>query len=334
MLRPLARWCCWPHPPLRTVEPRHAHLLSALRPVDETMRRLRLRAARRKGDTTAIDGDLVRRLVGEQFPRYRELPVTPVVPGGHDNRTFRVGGSLCARLPSASRYAPRLLTEHEWLPRLAGHLPLPIPQPVALGTPGAGYPWHWALNRWTPGEPATRTNIRDLRDFAYRLASFLVALQGVDAAGAPAPGPENFHRGGEFTIYEPETDLLLDRYRDLIDHRAALETWRRALGSRWEGNPVWVHGDVAAGNLLVQDGQLHAVIDFGQLAAGDPACDLTVAWTLLDADSRAIFAPPWNSTAASGSGRAVGHSGSSSLPWTRHDRPAPTTRREYERSCR
>ena len=238
---------------------------------------------------TAIDADLVRRLVGEQFPRYRELPVAPVVPGGHDNRTFRVGGSLCARLPSASRYAPRLLTEHEWLPRLAGHLPLPIPQPVALGTPGAGYPWHWALNRWIPGEPATRTNIRDLRDFALRLASFLVALQGVDAADAPAPGPENFHRGGDLAIYQAETGLLLDRYRDLIDHSAALETWRRALGTRWEGNPLWVHGDVTAGNLLVRDGQLHAVIDFGQLAAGDPACDLTVAWTLLDADSRAIF---------------------------------------------
>ena len=94
---------------------------------------------RRDGNTTAIDADLVRRLVGEQLPKYRELPVTPVVPSGHDNRTFRVGGSLCARLPSASRYAPGLLTEHAWLPRLTGRLPLPIPQPVALGTPGAGY---------------------------------------------------------------------------------------------------------------------------------------------------------------------------------------------------
>ena len=246
-------------------------------------------SGRRYAVPTAIDADLVRRLVGEQFPRYRELPVAPVVPGGHDNRTFRVGGSLCARLPSTSRYAPRLLTEHEWLPRLAGHLPLPIPQPVALGVPGPGYPWHWALNRWIPGEPATRTNICDLRDFAQRLASFLVALQRVDAADAPAPGPENFHRGGDLAIYQAETDRLLDRYGDLIDHSAALEPWRRALGTRWEGNPLWVHGDVTAGNLLVRDGQLHAVIDFGQLAAGDPACDLTVAWTLLDADSRAIF---------------------------------------------
>ena len=237
----------------------------------------------------AIDADLARRLIAAQFPRYRELPVAAVVPGGHDNRTFRVGDSLCARLPSASRYAPRLLIEHAWLPRLAGHLPLPIPHLVALGTPGAGYPWHWTLNRWIPGKPATRANIRDLSDFARRLASFLTALQGVDTASAPAPGPENFHRGGDLSTYAAETDRLLGRWRGSIDHHAALETWLLALESHWQADPVWVHGDIAPGNLLVRDGQLHAVIDFGQLAAGDPACDLTVAWTLLDQPSRAVF---------------------------------------------
>ena len=239
--------------------------------------------------TAAIDAALVRRLVAEQFPRYRELPVSPVTPGGHDNRTFRVGRSLGARLPSASRYAPHLLAEFEWLPRLAGHLPLQIPQPVGLGAPGAGYPWHWTLNRWIPGEPAARANIGDLGEFARRLARFLAALHAVDATDGPAPGPQNFHRGGELTTCQAETERLLERCRSLMDHRAALATWRAALESRWQGNPMWVHGDVAAGNLLVRDGQLHAVIDFGQLAAGDPACDLTVAWTLLDEDSRALF---------------------------------------------
>ena len=138
--------------------------------------------------TAAIDAALVRRLVAEQFPRYRELPVSPVTPGGHDNRTFRVGRSLGARLPSASRYAPHLLAEFEWLPRLAGHLPLQIPQPVGLGAPGAGYPWHWTLNRWIPGEPAERANIGDLGEFARRLARFLAALHAVDATDGPAPG--------------------------------------------------------------------------------------------------------------------------------------------------
>ena len=236
-----------------------------------------------------IDADLVRRLIAEQFPRYRKLPVAAVVPGGHDDRTFRVGDSLCARLPSAGRYAPHLLVEHEWLPRLARHLPLPIPQPAGLGAPGAGYPWPWALYRWIPGEPATAANIHDLSDGARRLAGFLTALHGADTAGAPAPGPENFHRGGALAVYSAETDRLLDRCRGLVDHRAALATWSRALDSRWQGNPVWVHGDIAAGNLLVLDGKLHAVIDFGQLAAGDPACDLTVAWTLLDQPGRAEF---------------------------------------------
>ena len=238
--------------------------------------------------TAAIDAALVRRLVAEQFPRYRELPVSPV-PGGHDNRTFRVGDSLAARLPSASRYAPHLLTEFEWLPKLAAHLPLPMPQPVGLGTPGAGYPWHWTLNRWIPGVPAARANISDLRQFARRLAVFLAALHHVDATGGPAPGPHNFHRGGELSTYRAETERLLESCRNHIDHRAAQATWRAALESRWQGNPVWVHGDIAAGNLLVRDGQLHAVIDFGQLAAGDPACDLAIAWTLLDEDNRALF---------------------------------------------
>ncbi len=237
----------------------------------------------------AIDARLVRRLIAEQFPRYRALPVAAVVPGGHDNRTFRVGDSLCARLPSAGRYASRPPIEYAWLPRLAGHLPLPIPHPVALGAPGAGYPWHWTLNRWIPGKPATPSNIRDLSGFARRLASFLNALQGVDTAGAPAPGPENFYRGGNLSTYAADTDRLLDRCRGRVDHHAALETWLLALESRWQADPVWVHGDIAPGNLLVRDGQLHAVIDFGQLAAGDPACDLTVAWTLLDQRSRTVF---------------------------------------------
>ena len=251
-----------------------------------------VRQANCRGDrnaAAAIDAALVRRLVAEQFPRYRELPVAPVIPGGHDNRMFRVGGSLVARLPSASRYAPHLLTEFEWLPRLAGHLPLPIPQPVGLGAPGAGYPWNWTLNRWIPGEPASRASTGDLREFAHRLAGFLASLHEIDAVGGPAPGPQNFHRGGKLSTYRAEAELLLDRCKSLINHRAALETWRIALESCWQGNPVWVHGDVAAGNLLVRDGHLHAVIDFGQLAAGDPACDLTVAWTLLDDDSRALF---------------------------------------------
>ena len=118
------------------------------------------------------------------------------------------------------------------------------------------------------------------------------ALSGCAASGGlhrRTGTGENFHRGGALSTYEAETDRLLDQFRGLIDYRAAVQTWRRALGSHWEGSPVWVHGDVAPGNLLVRDGQLHAVIDFGQFAAGDPSCDLTVAWTLLDEAGRAVF---------------------------------------------
>jgi aminoglycoside phosphotransferase (APT) family kinase protein len=238
-------------------------------------------------DRSSIDADLVRRLVADQFPQWAELPVEPVVPGGWDNRTFRLGKQMVARLPSAERYVAQIGKEQRWLPILAGQLPVPVPEPVALGRPGEGYPWPWSVYRWIEGTPAETGQIGDIKEFAGDLGAFLVALRLADTEGAPPAGKHNFYRGGDVAVYAGETEAALTRLGDQVDQAACRTIWESALSSRWEHAPVWVHGDVSAGNVLVRDGRLAAVIDFGSATVGDPSCDLYIAWTFLDASSRA-----------------------------------------------
>ncbi|HEY1752230.1 MAG TPA: aminoglycoside phosphotransferase family protein [Caulobacteraceae bacterium] len=237
-----------------------------------------------------IDADLVRRLVAVQFPAWADLPVAPVVPGGHDNRTFRLGEAMLARLPSAERYAAQVEKEQRWLPRLAPALPLPIPAPLAVGAAGEGYPWPWSVLRWLPGETAAARPPADLVRFARETAGFLAALQGIDAAGGPTAGPHSFWRGGPLATYDAEARAAIAALAGDVDAHAALRLWDAAREAHCDDAPVWLHGDVAAGNLLVDAvGRLSAVIDFGCCAVGDPACDLVLAWTLFDAPSRAAF---------------------------------------------
>jgi aminoglycoside phosphotransferase (APT) family kinase protein len=236
-----------------------------------------------------IDSALVRRLVADQFPQWSKYPVTPVKAGGHDNRTFHLGDNMCVRLPSAQAYAAHVMTEQVWLPKLARQLPLPIPIPLAMGKPAEGFPWRWSINKWLPGENATPERIDSQGQFANDLACFLNTLQSIDTEGAPSPGQDNFFRGGELFVYDSETHECIDKLSDIVDVQAALTVWESAVQVKCLNPPVWIHGDVAAGNLLVQRGRLCAVIDFGQLAAGDPACDVTIAWTFFSGGSRETF---------------------------------------------
>jgi aminoglycoside phosphotransferase (APT) family kinase protein len=236
-----------------------------------------------------IDARLAARLVSEQLPAWAHLPIEPVAAQGHDNRTFRLGDAMCVRVPSAAAYAPHLAVEDRWLPSLAPHLPLPIPTPLARGAPTPGLPWSWSVRTWLEGEDATAARVGDPVRLARDLAAFLNALQGIDARGAPPPGPRNFHRGGGLAVYDGETRACIDELRDVVDATRVTALWERALTSSWSAPPAWVHGDVAAGNLLVRDGSLCGVIDFGQTAAGDPAGDATIAWTLFRGESRAAF---------------------------------------------
>lgn len=232
---------------------------------------------------------LVRRLIAAQFPRWAGLAIRPVAFDGWDNRTFHLGADMSVRLPSAEGYAAQVAKEHRWLPQLAPLLPLPIPVPLALGVPGEGYPWQWSVYRWLDGEIASVAAIADLRAFATTLAHFLTALQRIDPTGGPPPGPHNFYRGGPLTVYDAETRQAIAALESRIDTAAATALWEAALRATWHGPPVWVHGDVAPGNLLVKEGRLSAVIDFGCSGVGDPACDLVIAWTFLSGASRDAF---------------------------------------------
>ncbi|OBQ82054.1 aminoglycoside phosphotransferase family protein [Mesorhizobium sp. WSM3873] len=236
-----------------------------------------------------IDTALVRRLVDAQFPEWRHLPVKPVAFGGWDNRTFHLGDAMAVRLPSAAPYALQVEKEHRWLRKLAPLLPLPIPEPLAMGEPAAGYPWHWSVYRWIEGETAKAGHIADLRAFAVSLAEFLVALKRIDPTAGPAPGQHNFYRGGPLAVYDDEARQAIAALEGRIDTQAATAVWKAALAAGWHGSPVWFHGDVASGNLLVEDGRLSAVIDFGTSGVGDPSCDLAIAWTLFEGESREAF---------------------------------------------
>lgn len=236
-----------------------------------------------------IDASLVRRLITSQFPQWKELSIDPVATSGWDNRTFHLGNDKSVRLPSAAEYELQVEKEHEWLPKLSPKLPFSIPTPIAMGRPEYGYPWKWSIYRWLDGETVTSVSIADLAGLAIDLANFLTALHKIDATGGPLPGLHSFYRGGTLSVYDSETRRSIASLKGSIDTAAATAAWEAALSTSWEKSPVWVHGDISAGNLLVNNGKLSAIIDFGQLAIGDPACDLAINWTLFHGKSREAF---------------------------------------------
>jgi aminoglycoside phosphotransferase (APT) family kinase protein len=236
-----------------------------------------------------ITVDVVDCLVREQFPRWADLPVRSVALDGWDNRTFRLGDELSVRLPSHEVYVAQIDKEHRWLPVLGSQLPLPIPQPVAKGQPGCGFPRPWSIYRWLPGEPAAITGVEDLEALAEDLAAFLIALRRVPALGGPSAGPHSFNRGGRVSAWDDQTRAIIDRLGKAIDHDGALAVWEAAVATEWAGPDVWVHGDVTGSNFLMTDDRLSAMIDFGCSAVGDPACDLTPAWTMFEGLSRRRF---------------------------------------------
>jgi aminoglycoside phosphotransferase (APT) family kinase protein len=264
---------------------------------------------RMHADEVATDPSLVRRLLESQFPKWAELPIEIVDSWGTDNALYRLGGDLVARLPRTPRTEEALAKESTWLPRLAPLLPLAVPTRVAEGTPGEGYPFEWSLYRWLPGEDATRGVLIDTLATARQLAAFVAALQAIDPAGGPAPGDHNVFRGEPLAERDEQTRAAIDALRDAIDVDAVTATWESALEAHeWEGAPVWIHGDLDARNLLVEEGRLTAVIDWGCLGVGDPACDVMVGWKVLTAESRTVFLdalPVDESTQARARGWAV-----------------------------
>ncbi|WP_086827952.1 aminoglycoside phosphotransferase family protein [Allokutzneria sp. NRRL B-24872] len=236
-----------------------------------------------------VDTDQARRLIGEQFPRWAELPIRPVAKSGWDNITFHLGDAMLVRLPSAAEYALAVEKEQRWLPALTPQLPLPVPVPLAQGVPGAGYPFPWSIYRWLDGESASPDGVGDPVRFALDLAGFLAALQSVDAAEGPQPGKHNWFRGGTLRTFDDLVQRALATLGGHVDADVVREIWKTALEAPWDGVDVWFHGDVAPGNLLLSKGNLSAVIDFGSCGVGDPACDTAIAWTLLTDEGRRAF---------------------------------------------
>ena len=241
-------------------------------------------------DEVDTDPSLVGRLIASQFPEWADLPIQPVPSAGTDNALYRLGHELVVRLPRIHWAVGQVEKEHEWLPRLARQLPLRVPIALAKGMPAFGYPWEWAVHRWLEGENATRQRLTDLSQAALDLAAFVAALQRVDPDGGPPPGQHNSFRGVPLATRDGETRVALASLDGSIDVGAATATWEGAVAApEWADPPVWIHGDLQSGNLLAVQGRLSAVIDFGCLGVGDPACDVMVAWTLFSGDARDAF---------------------------------------------
>ncbi|WP_440110910.1 aminoglycoside phosphotransferase family protein [Paenibacillus sp. QZ-Y1] len=241
-----------------------------------------------------ITPDLVRHLIDSQFPKWTDLEITPVEKSGHDNRTYRLGRDMTIRLPSHERYASAVEKEMKWLPVFEPLLSLPIPAPVAQGKPTDEYPLPWSINRWIEGETATHANVPDLNAFAEELASFLKELESIDASHGIPAGTQNFHRGGSLAVYDQDTRSVIERLSGHYDQKLITEIWETALATKYQSTPLWLHGDVAVGNLLVRDGRMCGVIDFGTMGVGDPSSDLVMAWNFFDDASRPIFLSSMN----------------------------------------
>lgn len=238
-------------------------------------------------DEIETDATLVSRLLADQFPHWAELPIEPVESYGTDHDIYRLGGRLAARLPRIGWATTQAAKEREWLPKLAPHLPLALPVQVAMGHPQDSYPFDWSIYGWLPGENANGV-IDDGDTAADDLAAFVRALHRVHTAGAH-PRPPGA-RGAPLAELDASVRRSIAHLGDRIDSTAALRSWEESLeASPWDGNEVWVHGDLLPGNLLVVDGRLSAVIDWGGLNVGDPACDLQPAWNMFDGESRRRF---------------------------------------------
>lgn len=236
-----------------------------------------------------IDERVVAELIEEQFPRWANMPVRAVARQGWDNRTFRLGDDLSVRLPRAEPYAAGVQKESRALDFLDGRLPVSVPSVVALGEPGRGYPLPWSIRRWLDGDTVDESAGLDRVRLAIDLGSLLRVLMSLPVDAGTAAGRHSFYRGSHPSAYSDEVQTALEQLHGRVDAERCRSVWLTATTSAWGSPPVWFHGDVAVGNLLVSDGRLSAMIDFGTCGVGDPACDLVMAWTYFEGDARDAF---------------------------------------------
>jgi aminoglycoside phosphotransferase (APT) family kinase protein len=275
---------------------------------------------RMHNEEVEVDEALVRGLLAAQMPAFADRPLTRVEPWGTDNAIWRLGDDLVVRLPRVGWATGQVAWEATWLPRLASHLPVAVPEPVAGGEPGRDYPYPWAVHRWIPGEGAALDRVADPVAFALDLAELVCKLHAVPTDGAPAAQ----NRARPLHAYDESTRRAIAGASHLIDAAAATAVWDEALAAPpHRGPPVWVQGDLE-GNCLVRDGQLCGVVDWGSACAGDPAVDVQVVWSpLFTDDSRHAFLDALDvddATLARSRGAAV-HQACAALPYYLHTYP-------------
>jgi aminoglycoside phosphotransferase (APT) family kinase protein len=235
------------------------------------------------------DVSLVKRLLASQFPQWAELPIKPVPSSGTDNALYRLGKDKAVRLPRIDWAIGQVEKEHKWMPKFAPHLPLSIPNPLVMGKPDEGYPWQWSVYQWIKGENLTIEQIPDPIQAAIDLAQFINALQQVNTTDGPL-AKDHGSRGEPLSSRDEATREAIMSMHGMLDTDLALKIWDNAMqASNWDNEPVWFHGDLLPGNLLFHQGRLSAVIDFGGLGVGDPACDIMIAWGLFTGESRNTF---------------------------------------------
>jgi len=278
-------------------------------------------------DEIDIGVDLVRRLLGAQFPEWAGLHIEPFPSAGTVNALHRLGDQMAVRLPRLESGVADVEREHYWLPRLAPLLPVPIPLPLGKGTPTADYPWPWSVFRWLDGENPTEGQLINPDALATDLAEFVTAVRRIDLPDGPAA-----YRGGPLTSLDGSTRTSIAQLAGLVDTEGVTAAWDSAMRAPdWDGPPVWLHADLMPGNLLTLDGRLSAVIDFGTLGVGDPACDLIPAWNLLPAGAREIFRAALqvdDATWVRGRGRALSMA-LIQLPYYQHTNPVMANNARY-----
>lgn len=265
-------------------------------------------------DEVGVDAELVGRLLASQMPSIAGQPLEIVEPWGTDNAIWRLGEHLVVRLPRIGWAAAQVRRDAMWLPRLAPHLPVAVPEPVAIGAPGCGYPYEWAIHRWLPGTGASPEQVDDPHRFAEDVAGVILALWDVPPDGAPAAR----NRARPLGEYDDATRAAIHGARHLIDVDAATSVWNEALAAEpHQGPPVWVHGDLE-GNCLVEGGRLSGLVDWGSVCAGDPAVDVQVGWSpLFTPESRNVLFDALgvdDATIARSRGAAV-HQACAALPY-------------------
>jgi aminoglycoside phosphotransferase (APT) family kinase protein len=240
--------------------------------------------ARLHANELPTNAALVRRLLASQLPHWASLPIERVPSSGTDNALYQLGDDMVVRLPRVEWAVSGLVRELEWLPTLTPLLPIEIPKPLAAGSPAAGFPWPWAVYEWLDGANPTLDRRAEPDLLARDLACLIQAFRRIEIDGPSS------RRGLPLTVQDEAARTALGELDSEIDVVAAAAAWEHALRApEWSGPPMWIHGDLLPGNLLVRDGRLTGVLDFALVGVGDPACDLVVAWSVLPGSSRSRF---------------------------------------------